>query len=163
MCGIVGLLLKKNDLRQSLGQLVTPMLICMGTRGSDSAGLAVFHEPLDNRVRRFGLFSRQPGFDWQTFHDQFQQETGSEGTIRCPGFGDEFEVAAAGDKDFKTIRVPEDNQRDWSPEADLVRAIREGGTVKPSPTYEDGFEYMNFVEGVARSSASGQALKLPLE
>ena len=82
MCGIVGLLLKKNDLRQSLGQLVTPMLICMGTRGSDSAGLAVFHEPLDDRVRRFGLFSRQPGFDWQTFHDQFQQETGSEGTIR---------------------------------------------------------------------------------
>ena len=46
MCGIVGLLLKKNDSRKSLGKFVTPMLDCMETRGPDSAGLAVFHEPL---------------------------------------------------------------------------------------------------------------------
>ena len=44
MCGIVGLLLKRDDLHGRLGELVTPMIDCMGTRGPDSAGLAVFHE-----------------------------------------------------------------------------------------------------------------------
>lgn len=81
MCGIVGLLLKKNEIRANLGQLVTPMLDCMGTRGPDSAGLAVFHEPLDPGQTRFGMFSASPGFDWQSFHDRFTRETGSEGSI----------------------------------------------------------------------------------
>ena len=81
MCGIVGLLLKKNEIRASLGQLVTPMLDCMGTRGPDSAGLAVFHEPLDPGQTRFGLFSASPGFDWQSLHGRFTRETGSEGSI----------------------------------------------------------------------------------
>ena len=81
MCGIVGLLLKKNEIRANLGQLVTPMLDCMGTRGPDSAGLAVFHEPLDPGQTRLGMFSASPGFDWQSFHDRFTRETGSEGSI----------------------------------------------------------------------------------
>ncbi|MDP6445795.1 MAG: class II glutamine amidotransferase [Pirellulaceae bacterium] len=70
MCGIIGLLLKREELRDSLGQLVTPMLDCMGTRGPDSAGLAVFHEPL-NAQRRYGLFSAATDVDWQAFHDGF--------------------------------------------------------------------------------------------
>ena len=42
MCGIIGLLAKKKELRQSLGELVLPMFDCMAERGPDSAGLAVF-------------------------------------------------------------------------------------------------------------------------
>ena len=82
MCGIVGLLLKRSELRESLGQLVTPMLDCMGTRGPDSAGLAVFHEPLDAPQHRFGLFCGESEFDWQAFHEEFRRDTGSNGTIR---------------------------------------------------------------------------------
>ncbi len=82
MCGIVGLLVKRDELRGRLGQLVTPMLDCMGTRGPDSAGLAVFHEPLEGPQRRFGLFTAQVGFDWQLFHTEFSCSTGSEGSIR---------------------------------------------------------------------------------
>ena len=81
MCGIVGLLLKRNELCARLGELVTPMLVCMGTRGPDSAGLAVFHKPVDADHRRFGLYSGDPRFDWQTFHDCLQSETGSRGSI----------------------------------------------------------------------------------
>lgn len=83
MCGIVGLLVKRDELRDQLGQLVTPMLDCMGTRGPDSAGLAVFHEPVAESHRRFGLFSPQFGFDWPQFHQRFVRDTGSDGVIRC--------------------------------------------------------------------------------
>ena len=81
MCGIVGFLAKRPEQREALGRLVTPMLDCMGTRGPDSAGLAVFHEPLDERRRRFGLYAKAARFDWDEFHDRFQRETGSEGRI----------------------------------------------------------------------------------
>ncbi len=46
MCGIVGLLLKKPRWARRLGELMVPMLIGMTERGPDSAGLAVFGEPL---------------------------------------------------------------------------------------------------------------------
>lgn len=82
MCGIVGLLAKRSELCESLGKLVTPMLDCMGTRGPDSAGLAVFHEPLDTD-RRFGLFAEDPQFDWQAFQAEFRQATATNGRIEC--------------------------------------------------------------------------------
>lgn len=81
VCGIVGLLLKQDGLQHDLGQLVTPMLNCMGTRGPDSAGLAVFHEPLQTGHRRFGLYCRTPGVDWQALRADFVKLTGSTGTI----------------------------------------------------------------------------------
>ncbi|SMO92745.1 class II glutamine amidotransferase [Paracoccus laeviglucosivorans] len=42
MCGIVGLFLKKEDLRPQLGELLTDMLITMTDRGPDSAGIAIY-------------------------------------------------------------------------------------------------------------------------
>ena len=42
MCGIVGLFLKKEELRPRLGDLLTDMLITMTDRGPDSAGIAVY-------------------------------------------------------------------------------------------------------------------------
>ena len=82
MCGIIGLLVKRPELRESLGKLVTPMVECMGTRGADSAGLAVFHEPVDVSQRRFGLHAKNTAFDWQEFHEDFQRQTGSNGSFQ---------------------------------------------------------------------------------
>ncbi|MBD9529624.1 glutamine amidotransferase family protein [Paracoccus sp. PAR01] len=42
MCGIVGLFLKKEELRPKLGDLLTDMLITMTDRGPDSAGIAIY-------------------------------------------------------------------------------------------------------------------------
>ena len=57
MCGIVGLLLKKPALRPQLGELMVPMLIGMTERGPDSAGLAVFTDPLPASMRKISVYS----------------------------------------------------------------------------------------------------------
>lgn len=74
MCGIVGLLAKDVSLRESLGELIVPMLDCMGDRGPDSAGLAVFTQPLPETLRRFSLFSGDPAFDWSAFRRSLLQD-----------------------------------------------------------------------------------------
>jgi amidophosphoribosyltransferase len=71
MCGIVGLLIKQESLRHRLGEWAAPMLDCMGDRGSDSAGLAVFDTASDPDVRKISLFA--PGLspeDWAALIDQ---------------------------------------------------------------------------------------------
>lgn len=69
MCGIVGLLLKKPSLRSQLGELMVPMLIGMTERGPDSAGLAVFTDPLPTGLRKLsvyaGLTEEGAAYDWQ--------------------------------------------------------------------------------------------------
>jgi glutamate synthase domain-containing protein 1 len=75
MCGIVGLLVKKSSLRASLGKMVAPMLTCMGDRGADSAGLAVFSEPLAASLRRYSLYAPQRDFHWTELKDRLQRET----------------------------------------------------------------------------------------
>ncbi len=42
MCGIVGLFIKNPRLENSLGRLLTPMLVEMTERGPDSAGFAIY-------------------------------------------------------------------------------------------------------------------------
>ena len=82
MCGIIGLLLRRDHLRDRLGELVTPMITCMETRGPDSAGLAVFREPLETPNRRFGLYSNDSDFDWRALQETFQRDTGGEATVQ---------------------------------------------------------------------------------
>jgi amidophosphoribosyltransferase len=62
MCGIVGLLLKKQSLAPRRGELLVPMLIGMTERGPDSAGLAVFSDRAHNGVK-LSLFAAG-GCDW---------------------------------------------------------------------------------------------------
>ena len=42
MCGIVGIYLKNEKLKSSLGSLLSKMLINMASRGPDSAGFAIY-------------------------------------------------------------------------------------------------------------------------
>ncbi|KCV81762.1 glutamine amidotransferase [Actibacterium atlanticum] len=51
MCGIVGLFLKKDELRPKLGGLLTDMLITMTDRGPDSAGIAIYGDEVSGRVK----------------------------------------------------------------------------------------------------------------
>jgi len=64
MCGIVGLLVKKPALREHLGELMLPMLIGMTERGPDSAGMAVFTEPVAAGKRKLSLYSGSAATDW---------------------------------------------------------------------------------------------------
>jgi glutamate synthase domain-containing protein 1 len=72
MCGIVGLLLKKPKERESLGELMVPMLIGMSERGPDSAGLAVFSETLPDSHRKYSLYSGGKDFNWTRLAEDFQ-------------------------------------------------------------------------------------------
>ena len=46
MCGIVGIYLKNEDLNPMLGTLLSAMLVEMSDRGPDSAGIALYRDPV---------------------------------------------------------------------------------------------------------------------
>ena len=64
MCGIVGLLITKPGMRSQLGAWMLPMLVGMTERGPDSAGMAVFTEPLGGDRRKYSLYSGTGTFEW---------------------------------------------------------------------------------------------------
>ncbi len=74
MCGIIGFLAKTEQQRQSLGKMVTPMVVCMGDRGPDSAGLAVFVEGEDLSMRRYSLFSPDQEVGWEHLAESFREQ-----------------------------------------------------------------------------------------
>jgi glutamate synthase domain-containing protein 1 len=58
-------MMKNGSPAEELGELLTPMLVCMGERGPDSTGLAVFDEPTPPPRKRFNLFSPDVAPDWE--------------------------------------------------------------------------------------------------
>ena len=63
MCGIVGLMIRNPALRGKLGEWAQPMLVGMTERGPDSAGIAVFTEPVAAGLRKLSVNAPE-GFDW---------------------------------------------------------------------------------------------------
>lgn len=55
MCGIVGLHLKHESAHQPLGAHLAEMLDCMTTRGPDSAGIALYSDPLGGGRQRYSV------------------------------------------------------------------------------------------------------------
>lgn len=82
MCGIVGLLLKNPAWRDRLGELMVPMLIGMSSRGPDSAGLAVFREPLPPTECKLSLYSGVSQLNWPTLVEQIAAAIPGEHEIR---------------------------------------------------------------------------------
>ena len=89
MCGIVGLLVKNPALKSRLGDLMVPMLIGMTDRGPDSAGLAVFTEPLSEGQRKISLYSGLTDdgddFNWLGLGHELKQHLGVEAKIAPQG------------------------------------------------------------------------------
>ncbi|MCY2964870.1 MAG: class II glutamine amidotransferase [Planctomycetota bacterium] len=78
MCGIVGFLAKTPELRANLGEFVVPMLTCMGDRGPDSAGLAVFESPTPGLLRRYSLFVPRSDYNWSDLRGRLMAHFGGE-------------------------------------------------------------------------------------
>lgn len=89
MCGIVGLLVKTPALRARLGELMLPMLVGMTERGPDSAGLAVFTEPLATHQRKISLYAGEGStgadFGWRALAHEFHAHLGVEAEIDAVG------------------------------------------------------------------------------
>lgn len=90
MCGIVGIYYKNNNLLDKLGASLGAMLVQMSERGPDSAGVAVYRAPPDDRRVKVSLYSpddhpwedlcneltelcgEPPGFDRRASHALFE-------------------------------------------------------------------------------------------
>lgn len=81
MCGIVGLLVKNQKMRDSIGELMLPMLIGMTERGPDSAGMAIFGAPVHADARKFSLYAGVDDFNWAKLGHDFEQHLGSKANI----------------------------------------------------------------------------------
>lgn len=74
MCGIVGLHCKNDDLVPRLGELLTPMLVQLTSRGPDSAGIAVYDDDLPAGLLRFSLRAPSGGIDWDALAAALEEE-----------------------------------------------------------------------------------------
>lgn len=65
MCGIVGLYLKNPKLQSQLGAMFKPMIIEMTNRGPDSAGVAIYRNPVNANEVKFSLAHDDANYDWK--------------------------------------------------------------------------------------------------
>lgn len=63
MCGIVGIYLKNERLNPELGRLLAAMLVEMSDRGPDSAGIALYRDPVAETSSKLTLHSADT-YDW---------------------------------------------------------------------------------------------------
>ena len=65
MCGIVGIYLKNEDLNPELGGFLADMLVEMSDRGPDSAGIALYRDPVPDSSCKLTLHAAGL-FDWDS-------------------------------------------------------------------------------------------------
>ncbi|MGE0310289.1 MAG: class II glutamine amidotransferase [Lautropia sp.] len=86
MCGIVGLLVKEPRMRERLGEWMLPMLVGMTERGPDSAGMAVFTEPVTEGAIKLSLYSGEAHpasrVDWPALGAAFRAALDASATLR---------------------------------------------------------------------------------
>ncbi len=74
MCGIIGLFLKDKTLSERLGEMFAPMLDCMGNRGPDSAGFALYGNVVPEGCIKITLRHGSMEHDWKTLADKLQEK-----------------------------------------------------------------------------------------
>ncbi len=76
VCGIVGLFCKSAELEGSLGLYLGDMLVQMGDRGPDSAGVAVYRDPAPAGSSKLTLYSTDAQLDWGGLSSELAQVFG---------------------------------------------------------------------------------------
>lgn len=71
MCGIAGIYFKNSSLHKTLGASLARMLVEMSDRGPDSAGVAVYREPVNPATLKLSLFA-PAGYDWIAFSSDLE-------------------------------------------------------------------------------------------
>src|SRR5688500_3701425 len=98
MCGIVGLLLKNPALRPRLGELMVPMMIGMTERGPDSAGLAVFTEPVGGQLHKLSLYAGAAAVDWKQLQARLRDAITAQHAFRVTANHAVLTTSAAADE-----------------------------------------------------------------
>jgi len=76
MCGIVGLFAKSSEVEARLGEHLAAMLVQMSSRGPDSAGVAVYRDPVPSGSSKLTLFSPDPHEHWGSLMDELKDAFG---------------------------------------------------------------------------------------
>jgi amidophosphoribosyltransferase len=85
MCGIVGLYLKNPKLQSQLGAMFKPMLIEMTARGPDSAGVAVYRNPVKDNEVKFSLAHDDKAYNWRHVEAGLEEGLDCEASIQQVG------------------------------------------------------------------------------
>ncbi len=81
MCGIVGLFIKNPKLESQLGLHLSSMLAEMTDRGPDSAGVAIYHDPVASNHAKLTVLTSDNDYSWDSLSQELQQAFGSEISI----------------------------------------------------------------------------------
>ena len=77
MCGIVGLFAKSPEIEERLGIHLAAMLVQMSSRGPDSAGVAVYRDPVQSGSSKLTLYSPDPGEQWSAVGEALRDAFGA--------------------------------------------------------------------------------------
>lgn len=102
MCGIVGLLVRNEEMRANIGALMMPMLIGMTERGPDSAGMAVFTAPVLGNSLKFNLYAPSMSYNWEGLAQEHLVK-----------FSKRASVYAQGNHAILTTEVAPNEMRTW--------------------------------------------------
>ena len=139
MCGIVGLYAKNPELRPRLGELVSPMLVELGDRGPDSAGIAFYRRPAGRGGSKITVHHEDPGYDWAALRAALATESGAD-------VGLEVRASHA---TFACALPPERAERWFAGEHPELRVMSSGDTIelyKEKGLPEDVVERFGFRE-----------------
>ncbi len=95
MCGIVGLFIKNPDLEADLGKHLSSMLSEMTDRGPDSAGAAIYHDPVASGAAKLTVLGEAADYPWDQLSQELQQAFGDEAGIAVHRDQAVLKVAAA--------------------------------------------------------------------
>ena len=119
MCGIVGLFAKNKDIEERLGALLSSMLIEMTDRGPDSAGVALYRDPVGDGESKIVLQHEDESFDWAGL---------------CRTLANKWPGAAIAQRgNHAVLRIKGDfvEIRDWLEEAEpCVSVVSSGDTIE---------------------------------
>jgi methylamine---glutamate N-methyltransferase subunit A len=128
MCGIVGLFAKSSELEERLGVHLVRMLAQMSDRGPDSAGVAIYRDPVPEGMSKLTLYSPEASEDWKVVASSIGGEVDSvrashavvvvpaeaaEAEARVRAARDDLRVMSAGSviEIYKDVGLPEEFAR----------------------------------------------------
>ncbi len=81
MCGIVGLFIKNPELEADLGKHLAAMLAEMTDRGPDSAGAAIYHDPVAPGAAKVTVLAEDAAYDWDALADELRKGFGKDASL----------------------------------------------------------------------------------
>jgi len=141
MCGIVGIFCKSPALEERLGALVGGMLVQMGDRGPDSAGVAIYRDPVGPGASKLSLYADEAGVDWAVVTE-----------LAAAAFGVSRSVEVTPRHLLLDVSAEADAAQAWAEELAGITVMSTGQKIE---IYKEAVRPAEFVETFGLSAMSG--------